>query len=116
MTPSVIRSNAKKYLNSEALTETYEFPDRSHFTGVEPGWEQVADYALAWATSHARTPPGRQTAANGNPRRLVADPVGAHRSDGMAAPPAVDLPYLTPSTDDVKKFAGTVTTHRAARY
>ena len=55
MPPSVIRSNAKKYRNSEALTETYEFPERSHFTGVEPGWEQVADYALEWATSHART-------------------------------------------------------------
>ena len=38
-----------------ATTETYEFPNRSHFTGVEPGWEQVADYALEWATSHART-------------------------------------------------------------
>jgi hypothetical protein len=37
---------------SPALTEIYEFPDRSHFTGVEPGWEQVADYALQWATSH----------------------------------------------------------------
>jgi pimeloyl-ACP methyl ester carboxylesterase len=58
MPPSVIRSNAKKYRNSEATTETYEFPDRSHFTGVEPGWEQVADYALEWATSHARAPQG----------------------------------------------------------
>jgi len=57
MPPAVIRSNAKKYHNSEALTETYEFPNRSHFTGVEPGWEQVADYALEWATSHARTRP-----------------------------------------------------------
>ena len=47
-------SNAKRYRNSEAATETYEFPDRSHFTGVEPGWEQVADYALEWATSHAQ--------------------------------------------------------------
>jgi pimeloyl-ACP methyl ester carboxylesterase len=55
MPPSVQRANAKKYRNSEALTETYEFPDRSHFTGVEPGWEQVADYALEWATSHAGT-------------------------------------------------------------
>ena len=54
MPPSVIRSNAKKYRNSSATTDTHEFPDRSHFTGVEPGWEQVADYALAWATSHAR--------------------------------------------------------------
>jgi len=58
MPPSVIRSNAKKYRNSAATTETYEFPDRSHFTGVEPGWEQVADYALEWATSHARAPRG----------------------------------------------------------
>ena len=54
MPPSVIRSNAKKYRNSEALTDFYEFPERSHFTGVEPGWEQVADYALDWATGHAR--------------------------------------------------------------
>jgi pimeloyl-ACP methyl ester carboxylesterase len=54
MPPSVQRSNAKNYRNSEATTETYEFPDRSHFTGGEPGWEQVADYALEWATSHAQ--------------------------------------------------------------
>src|SRR5215207_2562127 len=65
MPPSVIRSNAKKYRNSEATTETYEFPDRSHFTGVEPGWEQVADYALEWATSHARAPQGRSSADSG---------------------------------------------------
>ncbi|GAA4483393.1 hypothetical protein GCM10023094_34880 [Rhodococcus olei] len=39
MPPAVIRSNAKKYRNSEALTEVYDFPDRSHFTGGEPGWE-----------------------------------------------------------------------------
>ena len=58
MPPSVQRANAKKYRNSEALTETYEFPDRSHFTGLEPGWEQVADYALDWATRHARTAQG----------------------------------------------------------
>ncbi|WP_433470329.1 hypothetical protein [Saccharomonospora azurea] len=55
MPSSVGRANAKKYRHSDALTETYEFPDRSHFTGVEPGWEQVADYALDWATSHAGT-------------------------------------------------------------
>ena len=54
MLPSVIRSNVKKYRNSEPLTETYEFPERSHFTGVEAGGEQVADYALDWATTHLR--------------------------------------------------------------
>ena len=26
---------------------------RSHFTAGEPGWEEVADYALTWATEHA---------------------------------------------------------------
>jgi hypothetical protein len=54
----VISPNAKKYHSSEATTDFYEFPERSHFTGVEPGWEQVADYALEWATSHARTQQG----------------------------------------------------------
>ena len=38
----------------EATTETYEFPDRPHFTCGVPGWEQVADPALDSATSHAR--------------------------------------------------------------
>jgi hypothetical protein len=50
----VIGSNAKKYRNSDAVTDFHEFPERSAFTGVEPGWEQVADYALEWAMSHAR--------------------------------------------------------------
>ena len=54
MPPAVQRSNAKKYRHSEALTETYEFPDRPHFTCGLPGWEEVADYALEWAMSHAR--------------------------------------------------------------
>jgi hypothetical protein len=55
MPPSVQRSNVKKYRHSEATTEIYEFPDRPHFTCGLAGWEQVADYALEWATSHART-------------------------------------------------------------
>jgi hypothetical protein len=58
MPPSVIRSNAKKHRNSEATTDIYELPARSDFTGVEPCWEQVADYALEWATSHPRTTRG----------------------------------------------------------
>jgi hypothetical protein len=28
--------------------------DRSHFIAGEPGWEKVADFALSWATEHAR--------------------------------------------------------------
>jgi hypothetical protein len=52
------RANAKKYRNSEALTETYEISDRSHFTGVEPDCQVFADYALEWAMIHARTRQG----------------------------------------------------------
>jgi pimeloyl-ACP methyl ester carboxylesterase len=52
MPPSVNRSNAKHY-KSSAITEYKEFEGRSHWTCGEPGWEQVAEYALAWATEHS---------------------------------------------------------------
>jgi pimeloyl-ACP methyl ester carboxylesterase len=35
-------------------TELKIYPDRSHWTCMEPGWEQVADYALEWAVKNAR--------------------------------------------------------------
>lgn len=56
MPASVNKSNAKHYKNSAALTEFHEFPDRSHWTCAEPGWEEVADLALSWAVVHARHP------------------------------------------------------------
>jgi hypothetical protein len=36
------------------ITEYREFPDRSHWTIAEPGWEEVADFALDWAVANAR--------------------------------------------------------------
>jgi pimeloyl-ACP methyl ester carboxylesterase len=55
--PAVIdEAAAKRYERSPAVTEYREFPGRSHFTIGEPGWEEVADYALDWATRNARTP------------------------------------------------------------
>jgi pimeloyl-ACP methyl ester carboxylesterase len=62
MPPSVNRSNAKHWAKSSALTEFHEFPERSHWTCGEPGWEQVADKALEWALDHARglSAPGAQ--------------------------------------------------------
>jgi pimeloyl-ACP methyl ester carboxylesterase len=39
---------------SQAVTEYKEFPGRSHFTVGQPGWEEVADYALDWAIEHAK--------------------------------------------------------------
>jgi pimeloyl-ACP methyl ester carboxylesterase len=50
---SANRSNFKKYAESKAVTEFKEFPGRSHFTVGQAGWEEVADYALDWATRQA---------------------------------------------------------------
>ena len=60
MPASVNRSNARRYAKSRALTEIVVFPERSHFTGGEPGWEKVADLALEWAEGH--TQPMRRSA------------------------------------------------------
>lgn len=55
MPPAVNKSNAKHWAKSPALTEYYEFEGRSHWICAEPGWEQVADYALDWTLTHAQT-------------------------------------------------------------
>jgi pimeloyl-ACP methyl ester carboxylesterase len=52
MPASVQRSNAKHY-TSDTITEVHEFPGRSHWTCGEPGWEEVADFALEWAAARA---------------------------------------------------------------
>jgi alpha-beta hydrolase superfamily lysophospholipase len=53
--PAVVdRQAADHYSRSTAVTEYKEYPGRSHWTIAEPGWEQVADDALAWAVEHAR--------------------------------------------------------------
>lgn len=46
---AVNRENARRYRRSSALTAYREFPGRSHFTVGQPGWEEVADYALSLA-------------------------------------------------------------------
>jgi pimeloyl-ACP methyl ester carboxylesterase len=51
-------------------TDLIMFRGRSHWTCLEPGWEQVADQALDWALQHADITPGL-------PRRIS---VGAARA------------------------------------
>jgi alpha-beta hydrolase superfamily lysophospholipase len=50
---SLTRANFELYAKSRAMTALKEFPERSHFTIGERGWEAVADYALDWAAQSA---------------------------------------------------------------
>jgi pimeloyl-ACP methyl ester carboxylesterase len=52
MPPKIQQSNAKHY-KSDTVTEVKEF-EGPHLLPAREGWEEVADYALDWAVSHAR--------------------------------------------------------------
>jgi pimeloyl-ACP methyl ester carboxylesterase len=54
MPPKVVRHNEEHYKDSSSITEFVEFPGRPHFPAA-PGWEEVADHALAWAIEHSST-------------------------------------------------------------
>lgn len=49
---SVVEANFKLYGKSTAVTEYKEFPERTHYTLGQKGWEEVADYTLHWACEH----------------------------------------------------------------
>jgi len=51
--PSVVEANFKLFAKSQAITDYHEFPERTHFTLGQRGWEEVADFALDWAVRHA---------------------------------------------------------------
>jgi hypothetical protein len=46
-----------------ALTELKEYPDRSHYTFAQDGWEEVADYSLDWPCATRGPNPPRQAPA-----------------------------------------------------
>ena len=50
---SLTRANFELFKDSNAITDYKEFPERSHFTIGEKGWEAVADYAIDWAVKNA---------------------------------------------------------------
>ena len=52
---SLTADNYRRYRDSGAITDYKEYPERSHFTVGERGWEEIADYALDWAVAHAKT-------------------------------------------------------------
>ncbi|MBL8552548.1 MAG: alpha/beta hydrolase [Hyphomonadaceae bacterium] len=60
---SMTKANYKAQKKAPSLTEFKLYPDRSHWTCAEPGWEEVADFALDWALKNKSngnvTPIGR---------------------------------------------------------
>ena len=62
--PKATRHNAKKYAASRAPTAFTVFPGRPHFPAA-PGWEEVADAALAWALDPSPESAERRSPAAG---------------------------------------------------
>lgn len=54
MPPKVQWSNAKHYKSAKTLTEVVEFGGKPHLLPAAPGWEEIADYVLAWAMRNAK--------------------------------------------------------------
>jgi pimeloyl-ACP methyl ester carboxylesterase len=53
---SISRANMRKYVKSSTATVDYrEFPARTHHIIGQSGWEQIADFALQWATDQLRS-------------------------------------------------------------
>jgi len=53
--PAINKANVRKYVkNSTAVTDYREFPNRTHHTVGQKGWEEVADFAMQWANENAR--------------------------------------------------------------
>jgi pimeloyl-ACP methyl ester carboxylesterase len=51
---SMTKAIFNKQKQAPSLTEFKLYPERSHWTCAEPGWEEVADFALDWAVKNAR--------------------------------------------------------------
>ncbi len=59
---SMTQAIYEKQKQAPSLTEIKIFPGRSHWTLLDPGWEEVADYALDWAVQNARPAKAREEA------------------------------------------------------
>jgi pimeloyl-ACP methyl ester carboxylesterase len=76
---SLNRSNYERYAKSPSVTDFKLYPQHTHYTIVagDYGWEEVADYALDWATqmqtaSVSRTVPGTAVPVARQPQSSAA--------------------------------------------
>ena len=51
---SMTKAIYDKQKRATSKTELKIYPDRSHYLCIGPGWEEVADFALAWAEENQR--------------------------------------------------------------
>jgi alpha-beta hydrolase superfamily lysophospholipase len=75
--PSIVKANVRAYRKSTAVTEYKEFPDRTHFMIGQPGWQEVANFALDWArdqellVEREQRRIAREVSARDNSRRVA---------------------------------------------
>jgi alpha-beta hydrolase superfamily lysophospholipase len=82
--PSVVRANFNLYRKAKAVTDYKEYPERTHYTLGELGWEQVADFSLDWAVRHATADAIKRQAAAPSVRSTPAATTGP---DGASTTP-----------------------------
>jgi pimeloyl-ACP methyl ester carboxylesterase len=89
--PSMVQATYHKQRQAPSTTAFKSFPGRSHFLIAEPGWEEVADYAIEWATAHARLDlGGRLSETHARDERLtgqVSEGVPVHSVPGDRGAP-----------------------------
>jgi hypothetical protein len=91
----MVRSNFKKYRRSSAVTAFKTFPNHSHWLIQEPGWQEIADYAIQWASTNDRTKAAEPTiraasAARASRFPTEARPQRRERNDGNGFPRTAD--------------------------
>lgn len=64
---AMVRAMYRRHRRSRSVTALQPFPGRSHWLCAEPGWEEIADAALTWASAHAAS--GELPAAASNKGR-----------------------------------------------
>jgi pimeloyl-ACP methyl ester carboxylesterase len=72
---AINKANLRKYVQgSNAVADYREFPNRTHNTVGQRGWEEVADFALQWANEHTRGQTLDDVTAAFVPERPFASP------------------------------------------
>ena len=51
---SMVEATYRRQRRSRAVTDYRSFPGRTHWLIATPGWQEVADDAIQWASRHAR--------------------------------------------------------------